>query len=377
MLDLTWNRPQRFHPFAGESTAASGALPPATALNRRGGLPTRLGDFRGDCPLSLGSGSFGGPGPSSSLSDFLGSAGNAQAANLTTQGSAESGTGARTDKAGTPKSGEAQKNGGRPDLPRQVEVEVPFKGHREHIQVAVSSYGEFQGKTNYRCVQLDYTTIALGIATPVFCSVRTSFDSKADPKQAISQAVIKHTQAIAQAGIEGLSRLPGSYTVKGGVKEGDPDDAAYKSEPGQQKRKTYTRTKETTNPKGETSKDWDATRVRIALAAWGAAGAFDKLDPRQKAKFVELVKACPSKIKGQISEDLVKLLRSGKLLAKDLKGGTLLDTLSQLSTQELAKGLDRTTVIGELLERLVQPEKISQRDRGTCTTTSLEYMLAE
>lgn len=104
---------------------------------------------------------------------------------------------------------------------------------------------------------------------------------------------------------------------------------------------------------------------------------FDQLRPEQfKAKFVELANGFPISAEKKLPEALLGLLRSNKLLCCDLKGGNLMDTLVKLSTQELADGLDRGTVLTELIERILTPEKISQRNRGTCTVTSLEYLLA-
>ena len=104
---------------------------------------------------------------------------------------------------------------------------------------------------------------------------------------------------------------------------------------------------------------------------------FEQIRPEHlKAKFVELANGFPVPADKKLPEILLKLLRSNKLLCCDLKGGNLMDTLVKLSTQELAEGLDRGTILTELIDRILTPEKINQKNRGTCTVTSLEYLLA-
>ena len=124
------------------------------------------------------------------------------------------------------------------------------------------------------------------------------------------------------------------------------------------------------------SNTWTVSRVRNSLYSQGGSRQFDRLMPEQQEQFVQLVATMEPRAGARIPEDLVTLLRSGKLTERDLKGGTLLDSLAQLSTQELASGLDRKTLLTELVERIVDPRKISQRNRGTCTVTSLEFILA-
>lgn len=79
---------------------------------------------------------------------------------------------------------------------------------------------------------------------------------------------------------------------------------------------------------------------------------------------------------GQVS--LAKLLEDGRLLSsKDLrKGQTLLSHLDRLASQPMAAGLNRMNVLSSLLEQAENPGTISQGGRGTCTVTTIEYMLA-
>lgn len=119
---------------------------------------------------------------------------------------------------------------------------------------------------------------------------------------------------------------------------------------------------------------WTEADVKRALGFVGG-GKFDKLSARQKAQFIELLNAYPTE-GTRIPREIRELFNNGKLFQKDFKGTTMLDSLAKLSNQELGEGLNRQQVLQELVERINKPEKISQRNRGTCTVTSLEYVLA-
>lgn len=72
------------------------------------------------------------------------------------------------------------------------------------------------------------------------------------------------------------------------------------------------------------------------------------------------------------------LLLEGKLIqgprAKD--GDTLLKSLHELSTQPLAKGIDRTALVGDVLQEIATPSAIAQKHRGTCTATTMQIKMA-
>lgn len=55
---------------------------------------------------------------------------------------------------------------------------------------------------------------------------------------------------------------------------------------------------------------------------------------------------------------------------------SLLAELTRLADRPLAKGLDRTDLICDLMQELGFPSSISQRHRGTCTVTSLQILTA-
>ncbi len=103
--------------------------------------------------------------------------------------------------------------------------------------------------------------------------------------------------------------------------------------------------------------------------------AYGKLTAQQRESFDKVFFGANRM--GQVS--LAKLLEDGRLLSsKDLrKGGTLLSHLDRLSTQPLASGLNRMNLLSGLLEQAENPGNISQGGRGTCTVTTVEYLLAK
>ena len=107
-----------------------------------------------------------------------------------------------------------------------------------------------------------------------------------------------------------------------------------------------------------------------------ARDAFAKLTAAQRGQFVQLLNAYSADSEQGLPYDLFELLTSGKLVQKDSKNGTLLDSLAKLSTQELASGLDRTKILQELVQRINLPELIRQGQKDTCTATAMEYALA-
>lgn len=78
----------------------------------------------------------------------------------------------------------------------------------------------------------------------------------------------------------------------------------------------------------------------------------------------------------QINNDLLTLLKSGKLSKKDSKGRTLLQNLGNLSTQEMGPTLDRKTIFRQLCSQLADPGKIVQGSHGTCAPTTIQHLLA-
>ena len=86
----------------------------------------------------------------------------------------------------------------------------------------------------------------------------------------------------------------------------------------------------------------------------------------------------PQGLGGQprINPDLLELLKSGKLLSEDSTGGTLLDSLKNLSTQKMGEGLDRQTVFNDLCSHLADPGRMKQGGKGTCTVATMQNLQA-
>lgn len=98
---------------------------------------------------------------------------------------------------------------------------------------------------------------------------------------------------------------------------------------------------------------------------------FKSLSPQEQ----EQVKLLLSKSTNR--DDLFKLLDSGKLLMRDLKGQTALHNLHHLAKdQVLADGIDRDEVLNTIIGHMAEPQRIQQGVRGTCAATTIQYMLA-
>ena len=68
------------------------------------------------------------------------------------------------------------------------------------------------------------------------------------------------------------------------------------------------------------------------------------------------------------------------LLSVDSQGKTLLDNLTELSTMKLdpklaSEGIQRADLLESVMEECATPGQINQANRGTCTVTSMQYML--
>lgn len=72
------------------------------------------------------------------------------------------------------------------------------------------------------------------------------------------------------------------------------------------------------------------------------------------------------------------LLLEGKLThgprAED--GDDLLTSLHELATHPAAEGIDREALVGDVVQELATPSAIAQKNRGTCTATTLQIKLA-
>jgi hypothetical protein len=100
------------------------------------------------------------------------------------------------------------------------------------------------------------------------------------------------------------------------------------------------------------------------------------LDPADRTGFDRLWKLAADDIGAQAALQVL-------LLEGTLTGGpastdkrSLLAELTRLADRPLAKGLDRTNLLCDLMQEIGFPSSISQRHRGTCTVTSVQILTA-
>lgn len=92
-----------------------------------------------------------------------------------------------------------------------------------------------------------------------------------------------------------------------------------------------------------------------------------------------------NKLRDQIKKDpqaelaLQVLLLEGKLTDKtklSSDGKTLLGELGDIATKPLHKDINRSALLGDMVKEIALPSAINQRNRGTCTVTSMQIMMA-
>ncbi len=99
------------------------------------------------------------------------------------------------------------------------------------------------------------------------------------------------------------------------------------------------------------------------------AKAWSQLSPDDRKALVSLLHGTQNN--GQLDPQFLQLVASGKLLAEDGRGGTMLDHLHQIAQQELAPGLDRKEVLTQLAGLLNDPDSFNQDRQETCTVTTI------
>lgn len=109
---------------------------------------------------------------------------------------------------------------------------------------------------------------------------------------------------------------------------------------------------------------------------------FNLLDDVQKAKYAGLAENYSSRggafVDGgpsrNVDQRLISMLRDGTVDRLDQSGATVVDNLSKLDNQAMAKGLTNRGVMDEVLETVTRPGVIHQDTKGSCTVTTLEYL---
>lgn len=121
-------------------------------------------------------------------------------------------------------------------------------------------------------------------------------------------------------------------------------------------------------PRPLTSEQWQTALRGNARANQ----AYQRMTPEQRAQVDRLAMNNPSQ-NGQANPDVMALLSNGTMAARDRQGQTTLQHLTTFSNQRTAQGLNREQGLRELMHTLADPGTIAQRNRGTCSPTSIEY----
>jgi hypothetical protein len=108
---------------------------------------------------------------------------------------------------------------------------------------------------------------------------------------------------------------------------------------------------------------------------------FNLLDDGQKLKYASLadnyskgaafVDGGPTQ---NVDRRLISMLRDGTVDRVDDTGATVVDNLSRIDNQTMARGLTNRGVMDEVLETVTRPGTIHQNTKGSCTVTTLEYL---
>ena len=96
--------------------------------------------------------------------------------------------------------------------------------------------------------------------------------------------------------------------------------------------------------------------------------AFAKMNSSQKDQVISLLGKTQDK--GSLSPQMTNLLQSGKLLAKDKSGHTVLSHLNRLAQDPLQKGVNRKSALNDLAGTINDYKTWNQDGQGTCTVTS-------
>ncbi len=124
-----------------------------------------------------------------------------------------------------------------------MEVTVPWNRSTECLKVKTQRVGSFEG--GMVAYSLKFTTVALGIKSPVNCSIIVCLDSRLkNPQEAVEKAVRQHCYAIAEGGTKALKSMGNYYVARPGKKGGESEvgqgypGGRYTADPGVEKPKT-------------------------------------------------------------------------------------------------------------------------------------------
>lgn len=104
--------------------------------------------------------------------------------------------------------------------------------------------------------------------------------------------------------------------------------------------------------------------------------ALHKLSKSEQAQYQAIAKGMGDDPKARLALQI--LLLEGTLTkgpkAKD--GDTLLKSLHELATKPVAKGVNRQELVADVVQEIATPSAIAQKNRGTCTATTLQIKMA-
>ena len=131
------------------------------------------------------------------------------------------------------------------------------------------------------------------------------------------------------------------------------------------------------------SEDLQQAQQDTAANAAAEAAAVAKLSPGDQKKYAALVVLTGPTAANPTGFPLARravqqMLLAGTLIGQqDLAGGNrLLDNLSTLATEPLAKGIDRATIVSQTAIEVQNPARIDQQAKGTCVATTAGILLA-
>ncbi len=124
-------------------------------------------------------------------------------------------------------------------------------------------------------------------------------------------------------------------------------------------------------PRPLTAQQWQTSLRGNA----GALRAYNAMTPEQRASVDRLGRAHPAEA-GGADPNFLKIMGNGRLLNRDRQGQTTLQHLEQLDRQRVPSQVNKPAAYRELVANIAEPGIISQRQRGTCAPTSIQYQHA-
>jgi hypothetical protein len=119
--------------------------------------------------------------------------------------------------------------------------------------------------------------------------------------------------------------------------------------------------------------DNDVAAAEVQAQSAAIAQIVATWSPQQQAQFQGLQTLAKDDPQAQRALDL--LVSKGALGGEAAAGKALLGALGNLSTSDMAPGLDRATIVRDVLQEIADPVRINQGTFGTCAATATQIML--